>query len=83
LFWFTPRMTLDHALLTVTLTTYIFIGSYLKDRRLDFYLGHAYREYASRVPGYPLMFVGPLGRWSSPTTTTTQSESTVAWREVA
>jgi protein-S-isoprenylcysteine O-methyltransferase Ste14 len=63
LFWFTPRMTLDHAILTGTLTTYIFIGSYLKDLRLEFCLVDTYRQYASRVPGYPLVFFGPLAKW--------------------
>ena len=77
-------MTLDHAILTGTLTTYIFIGSYLKDRRLEFYLGDTYREYATRVPGYPFLLVGPLGRWSlSSNSTTPQSEQAVPWREVA
>lgn len=61
LIWFTPRMTLDHALLTGIWTVYIFVGSWLKDRRLEFYAGDAYREYESRVPGYPLMTTGPLG----------------------
>jgi protein-S-isoprenylcysteine O-methyltransferase Ste14 len=63
LIWFTPRMTLDHVLLTSIWTAYIFIGSYLKDQRLLYYVGDAYREYASRVPGYPGMFFGPLGKW--------------------
>ena len=31
----------------------MFVGSCLKDQRLAFYLGDTYREYASRVPGYP------------------------------
>jgi hypothetical protein len=59
--WSTPRMTLDRALLTGLLTLYICIGSYLKDRRLVFYLGEVYRRYQARVPGYPLAW-GPLGR---------------------
>jgi hypothetical protein len=63
LIWFTPRMTLDHAMLTAIWTVYIFVGSVLKDRRLEFYLRDDYREYASRVPGYPGMFWGPLARW--------------------
>lgn len=63
LIWFTPRMTADHAVLTATWTIYIFVGSYLKDLRLTYYLGDSYREYASRVPGYPGMFFGPLARW--------------------
>ncbi len=62
LIWFTPRLTLDHALLTAIWTVYIFVGSWLKDRRLEYYLGDGYREYESRVPGYPLISGGPLGR---------------------
>lgn len=62
LIWFTPRMTLDHALLTAIWTLYIFIGSWLKDRRLEYYLGESYRKYAEGVPGYPLMPLGPLAR---------------------
>jgi protein-S-isoprenylcysteine O-methyltransferase Ste14 len=61
LIWFTPRMSLDHVLLTGVWTAYIFIGSYLKDERLAFYVGSPYREYQTRVPGYPLFF-GALGR---------------------
>ncbi len=67
LIWFTPRMTADHAVLTGIWTVYIYIGSCLKDRRLEYYLGDSYREYASRVPGYPGMFIGPLGKWRRPT----------------
>ena len=55
-------MTLDHAVLTGIWTVYIFVGSYLKDRRLVHYLGDAYRAYQARVPGYPLVPFGPLGR---------------------
>ena len=62
LVWFTPVMTLDHAVLTGIWTVYIFVGSYLKDRRLVHYLGDAYRVYQARVPGYPLVPFGPLGR---------------------
>jgi protein-S-isoprenylcysteine O-methyltransferase Ste14 len=62
LVWFTPRMTLDHAVLTLIWTGYIFYGSLLKDRRLEFFIGRAYVEYQRRVPGYPLMLLGPLGR---------------------
>jgi methanethiol S-methyltransferase len=61
--WFTPLMTIDRALLTGLLTIYIFMGSYLKDQRLVFYLGEVYRRYQAKVPGYPLG-VGPLGRVS-------------------
>ena len=62
LVWFTPRMTLDHAVLTGIWTAYIFVGSYLKDGRLTYYLGDQYRDYSSRVSGYPLVGFGPLGK---------------------
>ena len=62
LIWFTPRMTLDHAVLTSAWTMYILIGSYLKDERLAFYYGREYRRYQERVSGYPLIGWGPLGR---------------------
>lgn len=67
LVWFTPRMTLDHAILTGLWTAYILVGSCLKDQRLAFYLDDAYRDYCTRVPGYPLMFFGPLAKWPKPT----------------
>ena len=66
LIWFTPQMTLDHAVLTGIWTAYIFYGSALKDRRLEFYLRDEYRQYASGVPGYPGMPFGPLARWAAP-----------------
>jgi methanethiol S-methyltransferase len=62
LIWFAPTVTLDRALLIAVWTVYIFLGSYLKDRRLQYYLGPTYREYQARVPGYPGMIVGPLAR---------------------
>jgi len=62
LIWFTPRMSLDHALLTFIWTGYIFVGSVLKDKRLAHYIGNPYREYAHKVPGYPFMLIGPLSR---------------------
>jgi protein-S-isoprenylcysteine O-methyltransferase Ste14 len=62
LIWFTPRMTLDHAILTGLWTTYILFGSYLKDLRLTHYVGDAYRVYQQRVTGFPLMPFGPLSR---------------------
>ncbi len=62
LIWFTPTMTLDHAILTGIWTTYILVGSILKDRRMGFYLGEAYRIYQQTVPGYPLMLFGPLAK---------------------
>lgn len=62
LIWFTPRMTLDHALLTGIWTVYIFFGSYLKDERLAYFMSDTYREYQSRVPGYPFFPFKVLGR---------------------
>ncbi len=62
LLWFTPVMTLDHALLTGIWTTYIFVGSWLKDRRLERFIGDDYRSYMARVPGYPFILLGPLAR---------------------
>ncbi len=62
LVWFTPHMSLDHAVLTTIWTAYIFYGSFLKDRRLQFYIGQPYREYSSRVSGYPFITRGPLAR---------------------
>lgn len=62
LIWFTPNMSLDHAVLTAIWTGYIFVGSILKDRRLHRFIGKPYRDYATQVPGYPLCPVGPLSR---------------------
>lgn len=62
LLWFTPVMTLDRALLVGVWTLYIAVGSCLKDRRLEFYLGQTYRRYQSQVPGYPGVLFGPLAR---------------------
>lgn len=62
LVWFTPHMTLDHAALTAIWTAYIFYGSFLKDRRLERFVGETYRRYAAEVPGFPLVPFGPLAR---------------------
>ncbi len=62
LVWFTPTMTLDHAVLTGIWTAYLFVGSWLKDRRLEYYLGESYRHYETQVIGYPLALFGPLGK---------------------
>jgi methanethiol S-methyltransferase len=67
LVWFTPVVTVDRAVLIGTWTVYIVIGSSLKDRRLVFYLGDLYRDYQARIPGYPGIWFGPLGRLSAPT----------------
>jgi methanethiol S-methyltransferase len=66
LVWFVPCMTIDRAMLTAVWTVYVFVGSYLKDRRMVHYLGTPYRQYQAEVPGYPLMWVGPLGRQRQP-----------------
>jgi protein-S-isoprenylcysteine O-methyltransferase Ste14 len=68
LVWLTPRMSLDHAVLTAIWTTYLFYGSFLKDRRLEFFIGDSYRKYQAKVPGYPLMPWGPLARHGVRTT---------------
>ncbi len=60
--WFTPDMTIDRAILTGLWTVYIFAGSWFKDQRLVYYMGNMYREYQTRVPGYPGLFFSPLGR---------------------
>jgi len=70
LIWFTPDMTIDRALLVAIWTPYIFVGSYLKDLRLIYYVGDAYREYRSRVPaylGWPEI-AKPSGRFAAPRT---------------
>jgi len=66
LVWFTPVMTTDRAILTVVWTAYVFVGSYLKDERMAYFLGETYRQYQSRVPGYLGMLIGPLGKRALP-----------------
>ncbi|MBX9653090.1 hypothetical protein K2Y11_05655 [bacterium] len=53
LIWFNPQMSADRFVLAVVWTMYIFVGSELKDRRLEFYLGDVYRRYRHQVPAYP------------------------------
>lgn len=65
LIWFTPNMSFDHAVLTIVWTAYIYIGSYLKDKRLEHFIGDPYREYARQVTGFPLIGFGPWGRHTS------------------
>ena len=62
LVWFVPVITLDRAVLMAVWSVYIFVGSVLKDRRLVSFVGTVYRDYQSRVPGYPGMPFGPLAR---------------------
>lgn len=62
LLWFTPMVTADRLVLVGVWTAYVAVGSWLKDRRLEHYLGRRYRIYESLVPGYPFVPGGPLGR---------------------
>lgn len=62
LIWFNPRLTFDRVILLVVWSTYIFVGSWLKDLRLAKFVGEAYRDYQRDVPGYPFIPWGPLGR---------------------
>ncbi len=59
--WITPVMSEAHLLLSVGLTIYIVIGSWLKDRRLAMFIGDEYRTYMAEVPGFPGLRWGPLG----------------------
>ncbi len=60
--WTPVLLSADRVLLNLAWTAYVFCGSYLKDERLAYYLGSVYREYQRRVPGYPFIPIGPLGR---------------------
>jgi protein-S-isoprenylcysteine O-methyltransferase Ste14 len=55
LVWLTPILTADRVLLIAVWTAYIFVGSYLKDRRLARLLGEQYTQYMDKVPAYPLL----------------------------
>jgi protein-S-isoprenylcysteine O-methyltransferase Ste14 len=48
--WFMPIMTTTTLALTITLSAYLFLGSYFEERRLVAEFGGAYREYQSSVP---------------------------------
>lgn len=61
LVWFNPEMTTDRLVLALLWTAHIAVGSHLKDRRMERFVGDPYREYEARVPGFPMM-VGPLGK---------------------
>ena len=62
LVWLVPVVSLDRGVLITVWSTYIFLGSVLKDRRMSSFLGARYRDYKARVPGYPGMPFGPLAR---------------------
>ena len=66
LIWFTPVVPLDRVVLIVVWSTYIYVGSVLKDGRLVYFMGDTYRDYQARVPGYPGVGFGPLGRVRPP-----------------
>ena len=86
LVWFTPTMTLDHAALTAIWTGYIFYGSFLKDRRLEHFIGEPYKAYERSVPGYPLVLVGPLAKRAphpEPTMVSTQTADSLHQAQVA
>ncbi len=61
LLWFNPLMSIDRLTLALLWTTHLLVGSHLKDRRLEKFIGEPYKQYQSQVPGYPLLR-GPLGR---------------------
>ena len=78
LIWFTPHMTADHAILTATWTAYIFVGSYLKDRRLLFYTGDAYRNYAparARLSRHVLRTLGKMASGGNEAPADSRTES--------
>jgi protein-S-isoprenylcysteine O-methyltransferase Ste14 len=62
LVWLTPVVTADRAVLIGIWTCYVFVGSHLKDERMARLLGDPYRRYQAEVPGFPLMWWGPLAR---------------------
>jgi len=59
LVWFTPVVTADRAILIGIWTAYVFVGSYLKDRRLAHLVGERYVEYIDKVPAYPFLAMRP------------------------
>jgi hypothetical protein len=62
----TPVVPLDRVVLIVVWSTSISMGSVLKDGRLVYFMGDTYRDYQARVPGYPGVGFGPLGRVRPP-----------------
>jgi protein-S-isoprenylcysteine O-methyltransferase Ste14 len=59
LVWLTPVLTADRVVLIGIWTAYVFVGSYLKDRRLVQVLGEPYVQYLSEVSAYPFLPMRP------------------------
>jgi protein-S-isoprenylcysteine O-methyltransferase Ste14 len=59
LVWLTPVLTADRVVLIGVWTAYVFVGSFLKDRRLARALGDPYVQYLSQVPAYPFLAWSP------------------------
>lgn len=54
--WATPHMTITHLMMSVLMTTYIFIGLHYEEKSLVDSLGDTYRDYQKRVPKlFPFM----------------------------
>ena len=66
LIWLTPVVTIDRAVLIGVWTTYVFVGGYLKDKRLARLIGEPYRLYLNDVPAYPVMVPRGLFGWRLP-----------------
>lgn len=52
-------MSIDRLTLALLWPTHIIIDSYLKARRLEYYIGEPYRNYETRVPGCPFLRGSP------------------------
>ncbi|PWH15617.1 MAG: hypothetical protein DDG58_10845 [Ardenticatenia bacterium] len=50
LLWCAPSMTLNRAALSVVFSIYLYIGTFLEERRLVAEYGEAYRQYQRQVP---------------------------------
>lgn len=52
--WVTPRMSVGHLFLAVSMTVYLFVGAWFEERDLERRFGAEYREYRRRVPALGL-----------------------------
>lgn len=50
LIWCAPSMTLNRAVLSAVLSLYLYVGTFLEERRLIAEYGEAYRQYQRQVP---------------------------------